>query len=357
MFDKQKDLDAVVISIPDHSHAPAAIMAMQLGLHVYCEKPMAHSIYEARLMAHAARKYKVATQMGNHGHAGGVLRKAVNAVRQGALGDVREFHAWTNRPTWPQGIDAPTTAETVPAHLNWDLWLGPAADRPYHSAYMPRKWRGWWDFGTGALGDMACHVADLGFWALDLGYPTSVEAESSEIKPHSAPSWSVIRYEFPARGEKPPVTMTWYDGGKRPDPALVGEKKLPDNGSILVGDKGTLYVPETYGAKTEWLPKEEFAAMDKVEMTIPYSPGHYAEWVEACKGGPPAWSNLADYGGLLTEAVLIGNLALRVGKKIEWDGPAMRSTNCPEAEAFVRTEPREGWGYGEKLELNVGESA
>jgi predicted dehydrogenase len=351
MLEKEK-LDAVVVSTPDHHHAPAAVMAMKMGKHVYCEKPLAHSIHEARVMRQVARDMKVMTQMGNQGHSGPVLREAVEIIRSGALGKVTEFHAWTNRPSWPQGLARPTEAMTPPANFDWNLWLGPAADRPYHDAYCPFKWRGWWDFGTGALGDMACHIADLGFWGLELEYPTAVEAISSELLPESAPKWSQIRYEFPARGDKAPVTMMWYDGGKKPDPALVGMAELPGGGSILVGDKGTMFVPSDYGNRYVLLPKESFEGFKAPSPTLPrattinvevtVAAAHYTEWLTACKGGPPAQSNF-DYAALLTEVVLLGNVALRAGQRIEWDGPSAKAKNCPAADILVRPPMRQGW--------------
>ncbi len=353
MLEARKDLDAVVVSTPDHTHAAASVMAMRLGKHVYCEKPMAHSIHESRLMTQVAAETKVATQMGNQGHAGANLRRAVKLVQAGTIGKVREFHAWTNRPTWPQGIDRPAEVMPVPEHIEWDLWLGPAPKRGYHEAYAPHKWRGWWDFGTGALGDMACHVADLGFWALKLGYPTHVEAEVSAIHPETAPKWSIVRYAFPARGDLPPVNLTWYDGGKKPDPSLADGEPIPSNGSLLIGDEGKLFVPETYGAKHVLLPREKFADPATSENNKPNwmerlgeasaAMRQFAEWVMACKGGRAAKSNFVDYAGLLTEVVLLGNVAIRTGTKLEWDAAAMKAGNCPEANQYIHPAFRDGW--------------
>ncbi|MFO0944780.1 MAG: Gfo/Idh/MocA family oxidoreductase [Planctomycetota bacterium] len=348
MLEKEKSLDAVVVSTPDHTHAPAAVMAMRLGKHVYCEKPLAHSIYESRLMRKVAQEMKVATQMGNQGHSGNTLREAVKLIQSGGLGKVTEFHAWTNRPSWKQGLERPTETVPVPKTLDWDLWLGTAPERPYNPAYCPFSWRGWWDFGTGALGDMACHIADLGFWGLDLKYPTSVVGTSSGVNAETAPNSSVIKFQFPSRGDQPPVIFTWYDGGKKPDPALVGLNELPNTGSILVGDKGTMYVPDEYGQVYQVLPKDS----KDPRPAPPPPPGrlgivaiavnHYKEWIDACKGGAPAQSNF-DYASLLTEVILLGNVALRAGKQIEWDGEAMKATNCPEAEAWIRPAFRPGW--------------
>lgn len=352
MLDQEKNLDAVVVSTPDHHHAPAAVRAMRQGLHVYCEKPLTHSIYEARVMRDVAREKKVVTQMGNQGHSGPMLREAVEVVRSGALGKVREFHAWTNRPSWPQSLDRPTETVEVPAGLDWDLWLGPAPERPYNPAYCPFKWRGWWDFGTGALGDMACHIVDMGFWALDLEYPTSVEAKAEGVKPESGPKSSVIRFEFPARGEMPPVVLTWYDGGNKPDVALVPGMELTSGGSILVGDEGTMYVPSDYGSKYFLLPESKFKGFKPPSPSLPratmapseilVAAAHYSEWLNAIKGGPPTQSNF-DYASLLTEVVLLGNVAIRTGQRIEWDGPNMTATNCPEAEVLIRPPMRAGW--------------
>lgn len=353
MLEKEPSLDAVIVSTPDHHHAPAAVMAMKMGKHVYCEKPLAHSIYEARVMQKIASEKKVATQMGNQGHAGPVLREAVEVIRSGAIGKIKEFHAWTNRPSsWQQGIDHLPETAAVPSTLKWDVWLGPAADRPYSPAYLPTKWRGWWDFGTGALGDMACHIVDLGFWALDLAYPTAVEAEATGVNQFTGPLSSTIKYYFPARGENPPVVLTWYDGGRKPDSSLVAGEELPSGGSILVGDKGTMFIPSDYGSKYLLLPKEKFTDYKPPAPTLPrnttltneimVAASHYAEWLNACKGGPPTQSNF-DYAALLTEVVLLGNVAIRVGKKIEWDGPNMKATNCPEAEPFIKPKFRKGW--------------
>ncbi|MBI3853508.1 MAG: Gfo/Idh/MocA family oxidoreductase [Verrucomicrobia bacterium] len=342
MLEKEKSLDAVVVSTPDHTHAVAAITAMRLGKHVYCEKPLTHSIYEARLMRTTAAKYQVATQMGNQGHAMDGTRRAVELVQAGVIGAVREVHVWSDRPIWPQAIDRPPDTPPVPPGLDWDLWQGPAAERPYHPAYLPFQWRGWWRFGTGALGDMACHNADAAFWALKLNYPISVEAEAPPQHPETAPAWSIIHYEFPARGGLPPVKLTWYDGGKKPVADLFDGQPIPTNGSLLVGEKGKLFAPDWHADKFVLLPKEKFADLKGPQPTIRRSPGHHQEWILACKGGPPALSNF-DYAAVLTETVLLGNLALRVGKKIEWDAVTMKARNCPEADQFIRNEYRKGW--------------
>ncbi|HEY8503238.1 MAG TPA: Gfo/Idh/MocA family oxidoreductase [Gemmataceae bacterium] len=350
MLEKEK-LDAVVISTPDHTHAVAAVMAMSLGKHVYCEKPLTWSVEEARVLRKVAQKMKVATQMGNQGTAAQGLRTAVEVVRAGIIGPVREVHVWTNRPIWDQGMQEAPPPEPVPAHLKWDLWLGPAAERPYSPKYLPFAWRGWWDFGTGALGDMACHTANMAFMALKLGAPKRVSAESGGGSELSPPKWSTITYTFPERGEGfPEVKLIWYDGtrdGKRnlPPAELLPGVKMPTSGSLLIGEKGSLFSPDDYGAVFHPLPKEKFEGVKMPEPTLPRSPGHHQEWILACKGGPPAMSNF-DYAGPLTEFVLLGNVAVRAGKPIEWDAESLKVTNVPEADKFIRREYRKGFELG-----------
>jgi predicted dehydrogenase len=339
---EQKDIDAVVITIPDHCHAVAAMAAMKLGKHVYCEKPLAHSVYEVRQMTLAAREHKVATQMGNSGHSSEGTRQVVEWIQAGAIGPVREVHAWTDRPIWPQGIARPSETPEVPSTLDWDLWLGPAPARPYHKAYHQFNWRGWWDFGTGALGDMGCHVIDAAFWALGLGSPSTVEAESSPVNRETAPLWAIIRYEFPAKGTRPAVKFVWYDGGKQPSRELTetpADQKLDTNGLLFVGDKGKLFFPRR---TPRLLPDSAMKNFQPPPPTIPRSIGHHAEWFAACRGDKPAGSNF-EHAGPLTEMVLLGNIALRVGRKIEWDGPNLQVRNAPEAAQYVRREYRKGW--------------
>ena len=341
MLEKEKGLDAVTVSTPDHHHAPAALMAMALGKHVYCQKPLTHSVSEARLLRAAAKKHKVATQMGNQGHGEHGSRRMVELIRAGTLGTVKEVHVWSNRPIWPQGIKRPAKSQPVPAGLDWDLWLGLAPERPYHSAYVPFKWRGWWDFGTGALGDMACHNWDIAYWALELGLPETIEATSSPLFKESAPAWSVIRYRFPAIASRPAVNLTWYDGPRRPPSELFEGERVSSNGSIIVGDKGKLYVPHYWGDGM-LLPKKDFVDFKAPEPSIPRSPGHYKEWILACKGGPAALSNF-DYSAQLTEAVLLGNLAVRLGGKVNWDAKNMKVTGRPEAEPLIKRAYRPGY--------------
>jgi predicted dehydrogenase len=343
MLESMKEIDAVIVSTPDHHHAFAAMMAMKLGKHVYCQKPMAHSVWEARVMRETAAKTKVVTQMGNQGHSYDSTRRIVELVQAGVLGEVREVHVWTDRPIWPQGMTRPTETPPAPDHIDWDLWLGPAPNRAYHGDYLPFKWRGWWDFGTGAPGDMGCHNADAAFWALNLDAPISVEAESSGVNAETCPKWSIVRSEFPKRGKLPPVTLTWYDGGKMPSRDLVDGAELPKNGTIILGSKGKIAFRDWNPNGFRLLPEEKFKEFTGPEPTIRRAPsGPYQEWIDACKGGPACLSNF-DYAGRLTEFVLLGNVALRVGKKIEWNAKRMKATNCPEADQYLRREYRKGW--------------
>lgn len=344
MLEEQKDIDAVVVSTPDHHHAPASMMAIKLGKHVYCQKPLTHSVYEARMLTKAAKEYGVATLMGNQGHSGEGARAFCELIWSGAIGSVTEVHAWTDRPIWPQGIGRPSGSQPVPAHVDWDLFLGPAPFRPYHSGYHPFAWRGWWDFGTGALGDMGCHVLDAVNWALKLGHPLSVEAESSDVNNETAPAWSIVRYVFPARGNMPALKLFWYDGNKKPAAELLGmkdTKDVPANGCLVIGTKGKL-TTETYGGNPK--PTADSATKEFIipAKTLPRSPGHYEEWIQACKGGPKTGATF-EYAGPFTEWVLLGNLAVRANKRIEWDGPNMRAKNAPEVAEFIRRQYRPGW--------------
>lgn len=343
---EQKDIDAVVISTPDHMHAPVAASAIRLGKHVYCEKPLTHTVHEARVLRELAAKHRVATQMGNHGHSNDGSRRTVELIQSGAVGYIREIHAWTDRPIWPQGMSRPTGTSSAPSNIHWDLWLGCAPERPFNAAYLPFKWRGWWDYGTGALGDMACHVLDVAFWGLKLEHPLWIEAQSSPVNQDSAPEWSIITYQFPRRGQLPPVKLTWYDGKKLPPADLIYGEKMEDNGSILVGDHGTLYLPDPYGASSKLLPGRRFEGYQKPAPTIPNVKEHHEDWIRACKESPDsrveAGSNF-QYATALTEMVLLGNLAVRLGRRIEWDGPNARATNAPEAEPLIRKQYRKGF--------------
>lgn len=347
MFDElHAQLDAVVVATPDHTHAPASIRAMRLGKHVYCEKPLTWSIAEARLMAETARKYNVATQMGTQGMSEDGARRGIEVLRSGAIGPVREMHVWTDRAKgwWPQGIERPADSRPAPSELDWNLWIGAAPMRPYHPAYAPFAWRGWLDFGTGAIGDMGIHNAAMAWMGLQLGLPESAEiVATSGTNSETFPEWSILRLEFPARDTKPPVTMYWYDGGKRPPTSLIGNREMAANGAILAGERGTLYSIEWTGADWHLLPEENFRGYQAPEPTIPRAVSHHAEWVAACKGGQPALCNFIDFGAPLTEVMLLGNLALRAGQRIQWDAAGMRVTNNPAADELIGRPYREGW--------------
>jgi predicted dehydrogenase len=332
-----KQIDAVVVGTPDHTHAPAAVMAMNLGKHCYCEKPLAHCVFEVRTMIEAAKKHKLATQMGTQIHAQANYRRVVELVESGAIGPVGEVHVW--HPVAYGGGDRPKDTPPVPPELDWDLWLGPAPERPYHPTYCPGAWRSWWDFGTGGLGDFGCHYMDLPFWALQLRHPTTVEAEGPPVHPERTSPGLIIRYEFPARGKLPPVKMTWYDGGKRPP--FLAERKVPDWGAavLFVGAKGMLIAD--YG-RHQLLPEAQYAGFQRPPQTIPNSIGHHAEWIRACKTGEPTTCNF-DYSGTLAEAVLLGNVSYRIGQKLQWDPVQLKAIGCPAADPFIHKKYRAGW--------------
>ena len=372
MLDEMKEIDGVVVGTPDHHHAFASMAAISHGKHVYCEKPLTHSVWEARQLAQAARAAKVATQMGNQGQASRETRRLCEYVWAGAIGKVHQAHIWTDRPSnglfneyWPQGVTRPKDTPSIPSTLDWDLWLGPAPSRPYHPAYLPFVWRGWWDFGTGALGDIGCHSMDPVFRALKLGAPLSVQASSTRVNEETFPLGSIITYQFPARFatpqgnnyhvhglsdaasgavEMPKCKLVWYDGGLRPprSEGLPEGVKMGDNGRLLVGDKGFILndqiYPESCAQEARDLPR-----------TIPPSEGHYKEWITAAKGGKPAGANF-DWAGPLAESVLLGNVALRVQLREEltlyrllWDSKNLKFTNLDDANKFVRRDYRPGW--------------
>ncbi len=393
MLDREGSaIDAVIVATPDHMHATAAIAAMERGKHVYVEKPLTRTIWEARLLTEAAAKYKVATQMGNQGYSNEGARIAAEIIWSGEIGSVTEVHAWTNRPVWPQGIEQVPPEETVPDTMDWDLWLGPAAARPYSSAYAPFNWRGWFDFGCGALGDMACHILGAPNMALQLGTPSSVEVLKQEGKnKHTFPKASATRFEFPARGSMPAVKLYWYDaardaafrpqgiaetepliggagafgaagtafsgggpiagagaGGGRRQGAGGGPRaqapQLPTNGAVFIGDKGIL-TTDTYAANVRLLPEARHKEYKLPPQYLTRSPGHHRDWIRACKGGDSACSNFS-VAGPFTEWIVLGSVALHFDQKLEWDAARMRITNVPEANRFVRPKMREGWEIG-----------
>ncbi len=351
LIEEQKDIDAVVVCTPDHVHAPASILAMRAGRHVYVEKPLAHSIGEARQMAKVAKETGLVTQMGNQGHAGEGIRLTREWIQAGVIGKVTEVHVWSDRPGkfWDsQGKPRPADTPAVPSDLDWDLWLGPSSEpRSYHPEYCPRKWRGWWQFGCGALGDMAVHNADPAFYALDPGQPDWVDAETSPSNNDSFPEWSIITYHFPARGDQPAVKMVWYDGGKLPPkpPGMEAERNLGDNGIYFVGDKGAILAGGWSGTP-RLVPEARMKEFVMPAKTIARcTAGHRREWLEACKTGKPEDAHSGfHYSAPFTEALLVGLLPVRFGKRIEWDAANLKATNCPEAEAIVHKIYRQGYG-------------
>jgi predicted dehydrogenase len=365
MLEKQKDIDAVLVATPDHTHAVIAMAAMQLGKHVYVQKPLTRTVSEARALTEAARRYKVVTQMGNQGHSEEGLRLMEEWLNAGAIGAVREVLCWTNRPVWPQGMPRPVETPAVPDGLDWDLWIGPSPMRPYHPTYHPFSWRAWQDFGAGAMGDMGCHVMDAAFTILKLGAPTSVIASTAfnvlrvkndqgefenqrVVYDDSYPPSSVIHMSFPARGNMPAVKLHWYDGGilpERPDD-LEPERTMPESGTIFVGDKGKMWC-ETYSESPRLIPEAAMAAFVRPPKTLPRvpegRPGHEKNWLDAIRQKSKAVSNF-DYAGPFTESVLLGNVALRYpGTRLFWDAPNMKISNLPEADQFLRHQYRNGW--------------
>jgi predicted dehydrogenase len=336
---EQKGLDAVLVATPDHTHAVATMSALRAGLHVYCEKPLTHTVHEARVVAEMAARNKRVTQMGIGVHAFSNYHRIVELIQSGAIGTVEEVHVWC-RGSYGN-FPKPKGPSPIPPGLHYDLWLGPAPERPYSPAFVPLKWRGWWDFGGGVLADMACHHMDLAFWALDLRSPTHIAAEGSPPDPDTVAVWLIVNYEFPARGELPPVRLTWYDGGKLP-PAYAS--LIPDkwggrgDGSLFVGSKGMVLA--TY-REHRLLPEKEFKDFQPPKPFIPESVGHHREWVQACKTDGPTTCNF-DYGGALTEAVLLGNVSYRLGKPFAWDSQNLKASE-PDAERYLRTEYRKPW--------------
>ncbi len=352
MLETLTDIDAVVVSTPDHTHAPAAAMALRMGYHVRCQKPLTHTVEEARLLAHLAKKAGVVTQMGNQGTAMDGLRAGAEVIRSGGIGNIKEVHVWTNRPIWPQGMERPKDIEPIPATLRWDLFLGAAPYRPFHKGYQPFDWRGWWDFGTGALGDMACHIMNLAYYSLELGAPESVELVSEEgMTAESGPKNSKLKYRFPANGKRPAVDLYWYEGGAKPAvPVVMGDKQLKEGGSILIGDEGVMYVDDDYGATWHLYPEAKFKTYKPPEPFLPRAPrlmeadGKFqqarnitAEWLGAIRGEVEETSSgFPNYSGPFTETVLLGNVALRTGKTIRWDAESMTAKDFPEATPYIR---------------------
>jgi len=332
----RRDLDAVVVSTPDHTHAVITVMALKSGHHVYCEKPLAHTVSEARIVAETAKRNRRVTQMGNQIHAGGNYRRVVELIQSNAIGPVREVHVWVD--VIYGGADKPP-AGSVPKTLDYNLWLGPVPERPFSPEYHPVKWRNWWAFGGGTMSDFCCHHMDLPHWALDLRHPVTVETEGPEVHPEAVPVWMIVRYEYPARGAKPPVRLTWYQGGKRPVQFERGVLPKWGNGTLFVGEKGMLLADYT---KHVMLPDKDFAGFVPPPRSIPDSIGHYNEWIGACKTGGLTTCNF-DYGGALTEAGLLGNVAFRTGRKLEWDPAKLRAVNAPEADRYLLHHYRKGW--------------
>ena len=387
MLDKEsRNIDAVIVATPDHMHATAAIAAMQRGKHVYVEKPLTRTVWEARLLTEAAAKYKVATQMGIQGYSNEGARIAAEIIWSGEIGQVTEVHSWTNRPIWPQGIESIPNEESVPDTLDWDIWLGPAAMRPYSSAYAPFKWRGWFDFGCGALGDMACHILGAPNMALHLAAPTSVEVIQQEVKnKYTFPKKSVTRFEFPVRGALAPVKLFWYDAATGPAfrPEGIGESEpliagagafgaagqvisgggavgapppaapggsarrgggganAASNGSVFIGEKGIL-TTDTYAANVRLLPEARHKEYKLPLQYLTRSPGHHRDWIRACKGGERSCSDFS-IAGPLTEWILLGALALHFEGKLEWDAAKMKITNNSEANQYIKPKMRKGW--------------
>ena len=352
LLEKQKDIDAVVIATPDHTHAVIAMAAMKAGKHVYCQKPLTHDVWEARQLAQAAKQWGVATQMGNQGHSMEGIRSICEWIWDGAIGEVREVDAWCSLSYYPWGHAGwssrwgvrPTDTPAVPGSLNWDLWLGPAPQRPYHPAYHPAVWRCWWDFGSGMMGDRGAHTLDAAFWALKLGQPTVIEATSCGLNPDTHPLSAIVTYQFPARDKLPPVKLTWYEGTRPPRPdTMSDELEWPVEGGLLFKGAKGMIMAGVYANEPRLLPQSLNQGYQRPTKTLSRVNGsHEMDWVRACKTGQPAGSNF-EYSGPLTEFCLLGNMAKRMDARIEWDAAHLKVTNLPEANKYVRTEYRSGW--------------
>lgn len=332
-----KGIDAVVVATPDHSHAIATVSALKSGRHVYCEKPLTHTVSECRKVRETAAKMKKATQLGTQIHAGDNYRRVVELVQSGAVGPVKEVHVWASAVYG--GKTLPKDTPPVPEGLHYDLWTGPVEARPYSPEYVPFKWRNWWHYGGGSLGDFGCHFMDLPHWALDLRAPVSVETEGPALDPECPPVWMIARYQYPARGAKPPVKLTWYHGGKQPEQLTPEQKEKWKSGVLFIGDKGQLLSDYS---RHVLLPEDKYKDFKRPEQTIPKSIGHHKEWIMACKTGSPTTCNF-DYSGALTESVLLGNAAFRAGQKLEWDTKKFKVTNTRAADEYIQHHYRKGW--------------
>ena len=341
MFEAMKGkLDAVVISIPDHHHAPASVLAMHHGLHTYCEKPLTRTIWEARQMQRIARQTRVATQMGNQSTASTPMRKAAALIKSGIYGHAKEVHVWTDRAKgwWPQGIDRPAPAD-APKTVDFEMWLGPRPERPYANGYLPFTWRGFWDFGTGALGDMGCHIWNMPFMSLNLRDPIAVTAKTSGHNKETFPEWAIVHYEFGELEGRPPLKATWYDSGKRPDASLVPGLEIGGNGSIIVCEKGTIMSMDESNTNIKLVGGGTIP-----DIQVDESPGHMAEFARAALGGKPAVSNFPDYAGPLAETVLLGNLAIWAnGPRLEWDAKRLKVKGTDEFDDLIHPSYRAGF--------------
>ena len=334
----QKDIDAVVIGTPDHTHAVAAVAALKSGRHVYCEKPLARTVSETRIITETARKEARVTQIGTQIHAGSNYRRVVELVQGGAVGPVHEVHVWV-AATYG-GMDLPTEKPPVPSNIHYDLWLGPVEFRPYSPEYVPFKWRNWWAFGGGSLADFGCHFMDLPFWALGLSHPVLIEPLTGPpVHQESTPPWLLVRYEFPARGDHPPVELTWYHGGRQPSLLSTEQSAKWKSGVLFVGKKGMILADYS---RHQLLPEKDFEGFVPPAPFIKESIGHHREWIEACKTGGPTTCPF-DYSGPLTETALLGNVAFRVGNKLEWNWRRLKAGNCPEADRYLQHHYRHGW--------------
>jgi predicted dehydrogenase len=343
LLEKEKDTDAVIIGTPDHLHAVIAIAAIRKGKHVYCQKPLTRTAEEARRVAEVAKETKVATQVATGNAASEASRQLCEWVWAGAIGPVRQVINWSDRPYWPQGIDRPAGEDAVPAGLDWNLWLGPAQPRPFLNAYLPFVWRGWVDFGTGALGDMGCYSFDTIFRVLKLGPVSRVQASSTKVHAETFPQATAVHFDFAARESMPPVRLTWYDGGLKPPrpPELPPDTVLDKDGLFFVGDGGTILCGFN-GSKPRLIPDAKMQTFTPPAPTLPRSPGHDREWIDACKGGPAPGAKF-EFAGMVTETLHLGNVAVRAEKELEWDAAAHRIANAADANALLRSSYREGW--------------